>query len=812
MQRGAVPPAQLLDAGQERVLWEEQLALVAGDSADDATLAVHAGALMSAAARATQSRLVLHTVSQTREERLLVEVLTAVRATCTTRGLLSLRLAPAESLDFLAGSRAPLFVGVAEPGAQQELLQRRYWPGESVLAPPPAATAANPALIRAGDPQHEIAACAGWCLGHLERNPAARLLVLTAALEPSPGIQAQQLWQALSAGTAAGEDLRRRWLAEEGGESLAHLGLVADALTALALADQEQGLELADLLALLRSPYFHFGGRAECSGLAAWLQGTGLARMEATALHRALQSAAREHPPAARLGQWLTALGAGLGHTLRLGTTEWVGRFAAALAEAGFASSRPLDAREQQLLLRWHALLDEFAALDAVLAPLRGADALARLRRLAAQARHVPAPADAAISFSDRLIDPVAGFDGIWVMGLAESRWPAAPRPDPWVPLAEQRRARWPEASVAERRRQARWALECWQRRTPDLVLSHAAREADVHHRPTTLVAGDWIDAAPPAAALPAVPRAARATDEQLPGLAAAELAVPLGGGAARLDTQQACAFRAQARWRLGAEPAAALADGIPAWLRGRLLHSLLDDLWQRLQDQSRLRALDAAAQEQMLQQSWRTALGATREAAWLPHSVVERERARTLRLVAQVLELERQRAPFTVAQRERVAQWQGAGARLGLRIDRIDAAAGEAILIDYKSGAPPGIGLQHGELRPLQLALYADTLAQQGRSVAAAALLNLHPRKPSFTGVVAQAGLLPGKLHAADDWNQLAQAWRAELHRLMAEHIAGTAMLARDRKACQGCHLPALCRRAGADAADDAAAEEADE
>lgn len=808
MQRGAVAPAQLLDAGQERVLWEEQLAAVAGDSGEDATLAVHAGALMSAAARATQSRLVLHAVAQTREERLLVEALKAVRATCATRGLLSLRLAPAESLDFLAGSRAPLFVGIAQPSAQQELLQRRFWPGESVLAPPPAATATNPALIRAGDPQHEIAACAAWCLGHLERNPAARLLVLTAAAEPSPGIQAQQLWQALS----AGDDLRRCWLAEEGGDSLAHLGLVADALLALAQAEQEQGLELAGLLALLRSPYFHFGTRGECSRLAAWLEGAGLARMEATALHRALQSAASAHPAAARLSQWLTAMGAGPGHTQRLGTTEWAGRFTAVLAEAGFASSQPLDAREQQVLVRWHALLDEFAALDAVLAPLRGADALARLRRQAAQARHIPVPADAAISFSDRLIDPVAGFDGIWVMGMSESRWPAAPRPDPWVPLSEQRRARWPEASVGERRRQAQWALECWQRRTPDLVLSHAMREADIHHRPTTLVAGDWIDAAPAAGASLAVPQAVRATDGQLPGLAAEELAAPLGGGAARLDTQQACAFRAQARWRLGAEPAATLADGIPAWLRGRLLHSLLDDLWQRLQDQSRLLALDAATQEQMLQQSWRAALGATREAAWLPHNVLERERARTLRLVAQVLELERQRAPFAVMHRERVAQWQGAGARLGLRIDRIDEAAGEAILIDYKSGAPPGIRLQHGELRPLQLALYADTLAQQGRSVAAAALLNLHPRKPSFAGVVAQAGLLPGKLHAADDWSQLAQAWRAELQRLMAEHIAGTAMLARDRKACQGCHLPALCRRAGADAADDAAVEEADE
>ena len=107
---------QLLDTGQERALWEEQLAVVAGSTEDDVALAVHAGALMNAAARATQSRLVLNTSAQTREERLLVDALTAVRASCAARGLLSLRLAPAESLDFLAGSKAPLFVGVAQLG------------------------------------------------------------------------------------------------------------------------------------------------------------------------------------------------------------------------------------------------------------------------------------------------------------------------------------------------------------------------------------------------------------------------------------------------------------------------------------------------------------------------------------------------------------------------------------------------------------------------------------------------------------------------------------------------------------------------
>lgn len=768
---------------------------------------------MAAAARATQSRLLLAQGAQTHEEQLLVDALAGVHATCKARGLVSLRLAPAESLQFLAGAAAPLFVGTPRLDAQQAQLAAQLWPGQQVLLALPAVSPARTQCIRTSDAQQELAACAAWCRRQLERDPAARLLVLTAAGEPGTRIQAHQFWQWLAAGTVADEELRLRWLAGEEGEALPHLGLVADALLALGLLQQDEGVDINALLQLLRSAHFTFGTRTETCALATWLEAAGLAWMDSATLRQALQLAARTRPAATRLAGWLEVLGHATRGSNRMGTTDWATRFAAALAHGGFAAAGQLDARGQQVLLRWHELLDDFAALDAVLEPMNGREACARLQRLAGQSQHLPAPLDAAIRFSDRLADPVVDYDGIWVLGMAENRWPAAPRPDAWVPLADQHRADWPEAGVSGRRRQAQWALECWQRRTGQLVLSCAAQDGDVRQRPPGLLAGhEWTEAPPLAVPWTRTGRAARDADQQLAAFTANELDAPLKGGAMRLDTQQACAFRAQARWRLGAEPPASLCDGIPAWLRGRLLHALLEHLWQRLQDQAALLALDASAQAQLLDASWRAAVDSTREAAWLPLPVRERERVRTLRLVAQVLELERQRPPFTVQQREQSGLWQGAGARLALRIDRIDAAAGQAILLDYKSGAPPGIRLQHGELQPLQLALYADTLAQQGQAVAAAALLNLHPARASFSGVLARDGLLPGRLHVIGEFQQIAATWREQLQRLMAAHLAGDATLARNRQACRHCHLPALCRRAGADAADDAAAEDADE
>ena len=53
LQRGAAPPLQLLGASQERLLWEEVLAQLAGTGGDEAAFTLHAGALMRAAAQAT---------------------------------------------------------------------------------------------------------------------------------------------------------------------------------------------------------------------------------------------------------------------------------------------------------------------------------------------------------------------------------------------------------------------------------------------------------------------------------------------------------------------------------------------------------------------------------------------------------------------------------------------------------------------------------------------------------------------------------------------------------------------------------------
>jgi probable DNA repair protein len=632
------------------------------------------------------------------------------------------------------------------------------------------------------------------------------LLVLSAVADPPLAIQGVQLWQGIAGGLRHDATLHERLLAVEGGESLRHQALIEDALAALACL--EPTLDTERLFALLASPYFNFASVAEGWGLQGWFEQRGRARWERGSLRTALTAAAPRHPAANRLLAWLEALWQLGAVTTPLPAATWAGQFSDVLAAAGFGSSPGLDSREQQRLARWSALLDEFAGLDAVLPPLHAREALVQLGRLAAQGRHQGASGDAAVTLSDGLGDPVIDYDGIWVLGLAETRWPPPPRPDPYVALAEQRRSHWPESSAGEQRAQAAWALARWQRRTRELVLSHAEMEGDLRHRPTSLLgatAGEWR-AEQGEAALPTLGQGQVASDQSFPPLAASTLDKPLGGGVERLRVQRDCPFRAHAQWRLAARAPDPLSDGVTATLRGRLLHLLLQGLWGELRTQQRLLALDPPAERELLERHWREALrhpGAA-DAAWLPERVLAREHRRALRLVARVLELERQRAPFEVVGRERELTWPEQGARLTLRIDRIDrTATGERLLIDYKSGAPRGLALHKGELEPLQLAVYAAALADRGEPVTGAALLGLAPGELGYASAGRDAGLLPG-MKPVDDWDGTTQRWRAELLRLLEEHLAGGAPLAAGLEACRYCHLPALCRRATDDAAED--------
>jgi ATP-dependent helicase/nuclease subunit B len=800
-----------LNRSQQLQLWQRVLVALESDFGEAADLAQHAAALMDSATRAVQWQLQLSRLAITDEEKLLATALVQAREWCRQHGCVVLSLCMPDQLGQFLSGPAPLVTGQGRLTALQQAVGARCWPGEQLLHQPESRGETSVRLVSADSLEDEIRACARWCEDHLTADPERRLLVISATPNPSAEAQGTLLARELCAGTTqVPEDiLEEGLLAVEGGRALSHQQLIADVLCALRLV--REPLSFDDLSRVLRSPYLAWGSPSQLPVLEAKLAEAGFAQWRMADLEAVLARYGADLPSASAFSAWL---GEARTWPRRAARVEWARHFSRWLGAARFARDVGLDSRDAQRLQRWNELLDEFAALDAIGDPLALVEALEELLQLAAQARHAARSGDAAITLTAERGAPLACYDGIWVLGLAEQRWPEPPRPDPYVPLSEQRRCGWDESGARQRLEQAQWSLRQWRDSTAELVLSHPRLEGDVHHRPSALpglaVPHAWQQAVEarscfePFSAMPAVPPTPIAPMDVGKGR-------PLRQGQQRLKLQQACAFRAQAEIRLGATQAATISDGIHPKVRGVLLHGVLDGLWRDLGDQRALNAQDETARQALFERHWLRQLAqrAAQGHPSYPPRVVERERLRSEKLILRVLQVEEARPYFRVLCGERQVQLATSAGAMTLRVDRIDEdEQGRRWLIDYKSGMPESFRLAQGEARPLQLALYEQALAAEQEQVYGMALLSLAPAKTGFSGAAPESGW-PGTWQRIADWDEQRERWRAELESLLRAHTDGDASVAPLRDACRNCHLPGLCRRADPAADADADADE---
>jgi probable DNA repair protein len=277
-------------------------------------------------------------------------------------------------------------------------------------------------------------------------------------------------------------------------------------------------------------------------------------------------------------------------------------------------------------------------------------------------------------------------------------------------------------------------------------------------------------------------------------------------GGASVFENQAACPFRAFAIHRLGARVLEEGRPGLDARERGNLLHRALAHLWGDLETHARLLALDAGDLDAAATRAVSAALESLQrdrpDALSEPFAAIERDRIRAL--LGRLLDLERERAPFRVVEREAPRALEVAGLRVNARVDRVDMLDdGRRVILDYKTGRA-SLSAWIGD-RPdaPQLPLYAVT---DSGDVAAVAFVPVRARDVRFLGLSRDEDLLPGvkilaqagdKVGEIRDWPALLSGWRATLDALAREFLAGRAAVAPKQYplTCQYCELGPLCR-----------------
>jgi probable DNA repair protein len=714
-------------------------------------------------------------------------------------------------LDELEPGPEPLHVaGLGNlPTSARETLRRLGAKDTAAVAGPSAAPAAV-SIATADNDEHELELIASWCRSELEADPSRRLLIVDARLRQRRGLYERLLSQTLAPSEWIASTARSgsNVFAIEGGRPLAEFPIIAHALLTLRLLTGR--LRFDEVVRWLRLPFLDGDDVMAGAALEACLRDGRKLEFHGEELAAFLEQAGGAAPVAmsARLRSALSMLAGS-----RRAPAEWSPLLLAALRQLGWHGARALRSDEQQTVNRWHALLDEYSALGPWLRHASASEAVSALADLAGERHFDPASVEAPVTLTDSHDHPLVRYDAIWVVGLDAAQWPAAPRPDVFIPLQLQVSAGVPWASAAAQTRAARESLAAWRSSTDRLFCSWARLEGDAQRTLSPLLVPLRDHHSPPASRVRSLAAALRRPElESLEGEQGirVDTSHPVAGGVAPLTLQAECGFRAYGEMRLAADELETPAPGLDARERGMLLHKALELIWIKLPGHFELSATEREVLRPTIADSVAAAVVSVFR-GYVPvelRPAVERETHRLEKLIEALLDVERSRAPFTVEKLEARREVSIGGGQIELRIDRIDRIEGGGYaILDYKSGEPRSLRWNGEQIRDPQLLAYL--MAERGRDVQALSNVFLANGRAKFTGKSSHKGLLPG-VPGLPGMNpnkvlptEIAAAWEAEtgrwlhgLQMLAAAYIAGDATVQPAPDVCRNCHLTILCRR----------------
>lgn len=696
-----------------------------------------------------------------------------------------------------------LFAGFDMLHPAQALLVEALGPRAGLAVPP--ARASAPTLAAYPDSRHEFAAAAGWARRRLEENPGARLGIIVPDLDAQAPLLEDLLDEAL-----APERLLpgrggapRPWNISLG-RPLADAPIVAAALLVLGITARDN-IELLEASRLLRSPFL--GGIAAEAGRRAaqetWLRRSSPDRISLTRWLGWL--AGRDGAPeCGRLAAGLRGCLDEVRHgPRRRAPSDWSAALARALARLGWPGDAPLDSAGWQAAQAWSELLEAFARVDGVSGMLTLGEALAGVRRMAAEQRFQPEMPDVPVQVIGLLETAGLEFDGLWVSGMHDGALPAPLRPCALLPPTLQRERGMPRACPDTELAHARRLVARLSGAAAEVRFSYPEKRQDEPLRPSPVVAG--LAQAADQGAFPWTGMAVQAYAAQALESLADDVAPPVsgevGGGTGLLAAQSACPFRAFALHRLAAPELESPGAGVDGLTRGSFVHQALYLLWEELRDQAGLAALDAptraASVRSAVERAGRTAL------TGLPPGLVRIELDEAARRIGELLEVELLRPPFEVLHREERVSLELGALRINGQVDRVDRVADGVVVIDYKTGAAtPGDWQSERPAEP-QMPLYA--LAFQ-RELAGLAYASLRPgavelRGLARSGEVFGAALPKLKPPDADEWRRIIDDWRRVVEALAQAFAAGDARVdpvqpRGENGTCAWCHLATLCRR----------------
>ncbi|WP_339668057.1 PD-(D/E)XK nuclease family protein [Dasania marina] len=513
-------------------------------------------------------------------------------------------------------------------------------------------------------------------------------------------------------------------------------------------------------------------------------------------------------------------LARGVGLNKKQPLSDWAVFFKQSLFSLGWPGQRKIDSIEYQALKQWQQLLQDVVSQGAVLGNVTFKQAYDHFKQILAGTVFQAQTVDSPIQILGALEAAGLHFDHLWLSGMSSKEWPAAPAPNPLLPIALQRSYNMPNATAEGELDYARVLTQGFMHSAKTLYVSYAKVIDDNPANVSGLFA-DYPQCSPEQLLQKSIEQLLphseirrryfeqkKWQDYQPYKSKALSAEESVKGGSSLFANQAACPFKAFASHRLGLVAMAEPVLGIDHASRGNLLHRALELIWKQLENQQGLLALDAPAQTKLCHDYAEYALNEMNHRMANKMGIRQQaiERDRLSALLSAWLAVERERADFTVVSREERKVFRFSQLELVARVDRVDQLSdGSQVIIDYKTGKSSTNSWWGDRPDQPQLPLYSSLLEQDERQVSAVCFAQVHIEGCELKGVGDEQCPEPNlqwtsnmqSSSGAIDWPQLKQQWQKTLTALAQDFIAGKSVVnPKDKvKSCQYCDLASVCR-----------------
>jgi len=447
---------------------------------------------------------------------------------------------------------------------------------------------------------------------------------------------------------------------------------------------------------------------------------------------------------------------------------EWTILFDEILRAFAWPGQGTLDSTEFQLINRWRELLNEFARLGLISSNMGPGMAMARLELMASDTVFQPESTAAVVHLMGPLEASGAAFDALWLTGITTANWPPPGTPSALISRRLQEKLGMPDCTPANTLQYAEATLQRLLASGAAIVCSYALTEDDAEQTVSSLLqpfsaTTGMVVSDPGWYAAGLTTRAdLRLAEDSVPAMTAEE---KMSGGAGTIQRHLNNPVAAFVHGRMGAKVIYPQALGIPASMRGNLIHDALYNLYIDLPSRDNIREWQGDELTRRIDSAVNFAFARhERNVDAVLRQLMLLERRRISELLRQFIVLDGARDSFQIASVEGKFEFVAGHIRLPLRFDRIDSVGEQGIaILDYKTGAKKRLLNRKREVQEIQLFVYACATEAP---VSALALVNVDSREITFDG----AGL---GYSDVDEWPELLQQIKTQIA-AACDEIAG--------------------------------------